>query len=446
MSDSDIEFEGASGFTPATQTGRNKRKRFHRLSLSPEYDEDNPAPSAAIETVRQEFENYFGSISRQSIKVKHIDDLRSLFYKALAVAADAVIKHTALQSSLESADKILSSQNNEIQNISECLRDSVLPMLGVISKMSGAPPSSDAPSQTKPSFANIVRRKPNKQFRQPDHPLIICPKQKQSATNTRQDITSLIDPVTEQIGVTRMREARDGQCVVALHNPEDMEKLKLKLTNDRAFRAQYDVREPRKRNPRVIFKGVPKDLSDEAFAEALYQHNPEISDSISDETRFKSQLRFLWHSDFGKSTPTKDARKERNIVVEVPPLLRKILIKLQRVKVQWQMISVDDHLLVTRCFNCCGLGHRSSGKTRDGKTIKCPHNSLVCSHCAGNHTFKNCPTKDDTTSTPKCHNCTSENARLKNNRLKTDHNAFSQNCPSLTRYLQAEYDKTDYGF
>ena len=124
----------------------------------------------------------------------------------------------------------------------------------------------------------------------------------------------------------------------------------------------------------------------------------------------------------------------RNIVVEVTPDLRKLILSHNRLRIKWFVIEARDHILVTRCFKCCGLGHRAN---------TCPHN-LTCSHCAKEHKFKDCKVKTDTTKII-CTNCSAESKRTKNKHIDTKHSALSNDCPQLIRYKTAEFDRTDFG-
>lgn len=410
-----------------------KRKRHQTTSVS---DDDTATTTDTINSIMGEYETAFAAINSRTIKLDDCKKMRTVFYKLVAVANTAIHKNASAVSAAETADNIISGQTKSIQSIEELLSSTVLPMLSQLAKNAGIKEQT-AINTDRPTFSSVVKRRPAQQKRQADHPLIINPRQKQTSANTKDDFTNFVDPVTNNLGFTRVREARNGQVVIGLQDPTDMQRVKDKLLNDRGFTAQYEIREPKKRDPRVILYSVPKNISDENISQQIYDQNLSIQDLYTDFQSFKAAHRFLWHSN-AKETDT-----QRNIVIEAKPLLRRLLIKIQRVKLGFQMIRVEDHILITRCFNCCGLGHRSSGKLPNGQPIKCPHTTLVCSHCTGPHRFKVCPTKDNK-SEAVCHNCHSENVRNKNTRLKTNHNAFAHECPILRRYLESEFNRTDY--
>ena len=434
-SDLELPSEDDTTSVQSFRSQRNKRKRQQTTPINLS-DDENTSSADTINSIQGEFETAYAEINRRTIKVSDCEKLRVAFYKLMTLATNTATKNASAKSAAVTAESIISGQSKSIQSIEELLSSTVLPMLSQLAKNAGLK-EQPTNNSDRPTFSSVVKRRPAQPKRQADHPLIINPKQKQTSANTKDDFTNFVDPVSNNFGFTRLREARNGSVVIGLQDPTDMQRIKDKLINDRGFTAQYEIREPKKRDPRVILYSIPKTISDEDLSQQIYDQNLSIQDLYSDFPSFKAAHRFLWHS------KAKDTNNERNIVIEAKPLLRRLLIKIQRIKLGFQMIRVEDHILITRCFNCCGLGHRSSGKLPNGQPIKCPHTTLVCSHCTGPHRFKDCPTKADK-SKAVCHNCHSENARNKNTRLKTNHNAFAHECPILRRYLESEFNRTDY--
>ncbi len=178
----------------------------------------------------------------------------------------------------------------------------------------------------------------------------------------------------------------------------------------------------------MLLISVPKAYSDDEIAKAIHTQNDSIHSAFPSFQTFQTHLKFVFHS---KKRPEAD---DRNIVIEVSPVLRKLIKSLNRLRIKWFMIETRDHILVTRCFKCCGLGHRSD---------TCPH-KMACSHCSKEHTFKNCPLRSDKTKLC-CINCSNEKARTKNKAMDTNHSALSNDCPNVIHYKDTEFKRTDYG-
>ena len=122
----------------------------------------------------------------------------------------------------------------------------------------------------------------------------------------------------------------------------------------------------------------------------------------------------------------------QHIVFQVSHQIRTLLLSLSDIKVGLRVVSAENYILVTRCFKCCGYGHRAN---------TCTHNQSR-SHCAENHSFRYCQyfqTRRD----PICVNCASDNRRLGGN-LPTKHSAFDSVCPALKRYLQVENKRIEW--
>ena len=290
----------------------------------------------------------------------------------------------------------------------------------------------------KPSFANIINRKTKIIPQSDGYNLIIRPKRSgTNASTTRSALTRTADPTSLEKGITRVRPSPNGQLTVQLKSTTDVAALKNKLASDGQFSDSFEMFEPRKRNPRVILYGVDKNLTADEITQVLYVQNPELSALASDYMTFKQSVKPKLHI----KTRSPDTF---NVVFEVSPQIRSVLTRMGRVRLNWETVRVEDHIIVTRCFNCCCLGHRSKGKNpRDGSTEICGK-PLACSQCSGPHKYSSCPVAHDITQA-RCPVCDTENRRNNDSKIDTKHNSFDNKCPMFVRYLQSEYNRTDYG-
>ena len=73
-----------------------------------------------------------------------------------------------------------------------------------------------------------------------------------------------------------------------------------------------------------------------------------------------------------------------HLVIEVSPQLRKLILRLEKLNIQWSRHSVRDFVSITRCIKFLAFGHTKG---------QCKAPEEICSHCGQNgHTFKQCNT------------------------------------------------------
>lgn len=95
----------------------------------------------------------------------------------------------------------------------------------------------------------------------------------------------------------------------------------------------------------------------------------------------------------------------------------------------WRQCQITEHSHIQRCFKCCGFSHIST---------ECKAESQRCSKCAGTHRFENCRKK-----TVKCINCTQIIDKYGAD-IDANHHAWSKDCKSLQRKIEALRNKIEY--
>lgn len=118
-----------------------------------------------------------------------------------------------------------------------------------------------------------------------------------------------------------------------------------------------------------------------------------------------------------------------HIVVECSVRVRNWLRKQEKIYVEWQCCRVKDYVDVARCYKCQRYGHIAK---------HCTAVKPCCSHCAGEHEFKECENKRKK-GAACCANCKREN------RADTKHEAGSKNCPAYEKAVKRHNEKIDYG-
>lgn len=117
-----------------------------------------------------------------------------------------------------------------------------------------------------------------------------------------------------------------------------------------------------------------------------------------------------------------------NIVIEISPQLRRLLLSRGYVFVGWKKCVVVDHLRVIRCFKCSNLGHIE----KDCKS------NIICPNCSGDHVLESCQSDEK-----KCVNCINFNKRFKHN-LAVDHSAKDTCCTVYKNFLEKLKARINY--
>ena len=111
------------------------------------------------------------------------------------------------------------------------------------------------------------------------------------------------------------------------------------------------------------------------------------------------------------------------MVIEVSPNLRRELLALCKLKIQWSIRKVEDFVSITRCLKCLGFGN----------IARFCQNQQKCLFCTGDHHWKECDNKHSKC----CSNCAKANTYIHDDNRKTNinHSAFSKEYPTLRRIV-----------
>ncbi len=125
----------------------------------------------------------------------------------------------------------------------------------------------------------------------------------------------------------------------------------------------------------------------------------------------------------------------KHAVFEVTPKTRRLLLENGKINIGWSRCNISDFVSVTRCFKCLGFGHTAK---------YCNSESHNCSHCAGNHNYRECHIES---THKKCVNCIAYNNRTRDStyHLNVNHSAMDNSCPCYVRSRNNIVSKIDYG-
>lgn len=229
--------------------------------------------------------------------------------------------------------------------------------------------------------------------------------------NVMNEIKNNVNPRELNISVNKTKPIKGGMLI----NCEDMNSLnKLKSAVINKFGNKFSVSEPKKFNPRMLIKNVNKNIT----------HNDSIVQEICGnfENLEQDDIKIV----------TKIVRKyTQNIVIEVSPTTRKLIMSKGYIFVGWEKYYVDDYVRVLRCYRCQRYGH-----TRNDCQTSIP---ICCPLCTENHEQKECVAV-----IKKCNNCVLYNSKSKSE-LPTDHACYDSHCPVYKYQLGLLKSKINYG-
>lgn len=255
-------------------------------------------------------------------------------------------------------------------------------------------------------------------------------------------------PTTSREGVLRnLKDSitfRDTKYAPAKVSPVSNNKLRIEFDSERdrddtLKRIQNNVNSKvtaevaNRLKPMAILKGISNDVASEELVDIVLNQNPELGEFNSTHIKFKFK---------------RDNRNSSlyNAVLITHPSAFRTLLSLERVRVDYQRVHVEEFSPFLQCHKCLQFGHTST---------HCKFDSMRCAYCAETeHTHKDCQRNTSVSgdgsvvtradATYKCHNCISHNDKY-NNKYPTDHKATSNVCP-IVRIMQ---NKTrlniDYG-
>ncbi|XP_023217406.1 uncharacterized protein LOC111619818 [Centruroides sculpturatus] len=239
------------------------------------------------------------------------------------------------------------------------------------------------PAPTQPSYSIILKSGINVNIstktKQPhvfsNNVLLVYSKdEKSNSDNLCKLLQKEIKPSVLKIGVNKIRKIAGRGVAVDLEKKEDIANLenciKEKLPD-------VTTRLPKKRKPHVILYSVSNFETQDSLTHCIYNQNDLINETFSEE-EFNNQFCVKF------ATGKKDAQY-KNRVIEVSPKLRKCLLMIGKINIEWSRCRVGDFCPVLQCFRCCGYGHSSK---------ECSQTKNTCSHCNQEHTFKECPNKN----------------------------------------------------
>ncbi|OTF74318.1 hypothetical protein BLA29_008446, partial [Euroglyphus maynei] len=246
------------------------------------------------------------------------------------------------------------------------------------------------------------------------HTVVSMPGNIDSET-TKKTMAKLINPSKDNIIITKCQPLPNGKVRVAFGNPQSQQKF-IAATKESK---QLTCEPPRSTNALIYLKGIPKAVSLERIHRTIVQFNPSISNIITKEQSSPE--------DAIKLVFKRNNRKDHLIncgLSVLPPIRDHIMTQTNgRVLVEFDQIHVEDCSPLKQCFNCHLFHHYAKD---------CKVSQSVCTHCAQQHLFQECPNRN---LPPTCANCSRAGASVVN------HTSFSPECPVLLKMQRRMFDQ-----
>ena len=238
-------------------------------------------------------------------------------------------------------------------------------------------------------------------------------KKSHSAEAIKGILKSKINPTDIKVGINSLKALTDGRVLITTSRKEEAEVLEMDIKAKCGEELEAILH--RRRNPRLVIRNIPEDITTSNIEETLIKQNPDL---------------LLKAGDINPKYNYETKKHTRNLVVEVNAQTRKLLLQ-KKVKLGWTICKVEDYLVATRCFKCSRFNHRHQD-CRGEET---------CPLCAGRHKMKECTANS---SEYKCINCATCNLHNNTARICDNHSTLDRNCPSLQVLLERYRQNIDY--
>lgn len=262
-----------------------------------------------------------------------------------------------------------------------------------------------------PTFAEVLKEKKDDRKLENIPPLVIKPKIHQDTKITQEDIRRYVKPSEIKVGIKNMHTAKMGSVVIKCSSKQEIDALKLAVSETLGER--YEVRIPELRKPRVKIVGYKGQLNEVQIEQAIRRQNDWICDSDRLSVKYLKQ----WAQ---KDTAT--------IYAECSATLFHKMIQKSKICIGWERFSVFEDLDVPKCFKCQGFFHKSSTCV----------NKRSCSICTEDHDRKDCPNL-----TKKCQSCKIANDKF-NTKYDLNHSSSDKDCPSLKYHMDSLRSRINY--
>lgn len=283
-------------------------------------------------------------------------------------------------------------------------KESVLSeLLKVNEKISSANNKELCSPGTSMSYANVLK----------GEAIVIKPKSKQESSKTKEIVTQKLNPCTMEIGITQLKEVKDGGILIKCKTKEEIRKLKDEA--ERSLGNHFQVSIPEKKKPCVKVVDFEENISKEELKDCITKQNEYLR---GENVEIKVLV-------------IKKMVKRYMAILECDPATHEKILQEGSLSIGWvPACRVFDYVNVFRCYQCGGYGHNA----KICKIVK------VCAKCSSpDHSLHECANKSY-----KCRNCEDANNKLKLS-LDTSHSMFDINrCTVYRKQFNIQKQKIQF--
>lgn len=242
-----------------------------------------------------------------------------------------------------------------------------------------------------------------------DEVVIIKPKMKQESKKTVEALQKNIKPAVLEVGITAVKNIKEGGVVIKCKNKEEQEKIK--KAAEKKLTKNYEIKAPELKNPCIKIIDIQDKLEADELINCILKQNVYLQDMKN----IFLKLRII-----------KKMRRNYMAIVECDPLAYKKIISEGHLCINWSRCRVFEYIGVFRCFKCAGFDHHAENCNSEPR----------CLHCASkDHQTEAC--ENDTV---KCVNCIDSNMKF-NIGLDVNHKVYDKSCPVYLKKVQIQRQK-----
>lgn len=289
--------------------------------------------------------------------------------------------------------------NNKIDDIKEKLMTKINDINDKLNTSSGSTQNKFDKNEVK-TFAKVASTS--------SEVVIIKPKNKQECKKTKEAIIKNIKPSTLEVGITQLKETREGGVLIKCQNKIEQEKIQ-KIAEKKLSR-QYQVKAPELKNPCIKIVDITENVTQEELINCIQKQN-----------------NFVNHDQLNISVKViKKMKKNYMAIIECDPLTSKKILDENSLFINWDLCRVFEYISVHRCFKCAGFNHNFDSCNRDPRCLICAEEGHSSDSCD-----KECV---------KCFNCIEAKAKL-NLDINVEHSIYDVNCPVYLKKINFQKQK-----
>lgn len=238
--------------------------------------------------------------------------------------------------------------------------------------------------------------------------IVIKPKVNQESSKTNEVIKKNLKPAEMEVGITQMRNVRDGGVLIKCKTKEEIEKVK--KAAEKKLGKNYRINMPEQKNPCIKVLDLEDKLNEEDLLKTIRKQNA-----------------YLRHDNMKlKVVVIKKMKTRYMAIIECNPMAFAAIMEEGSLSIGWSpSCRVFEYVRVFRCFQCGGFNH----KAEECKTKLC----LICGD--SEHSKDSC-----TSESVKCNNCSEANKKM-NTEFDVNHSIFDHSCPVMQRKIFVEKQK-----